>query len=53
MNISLFLQSYGGPVLPLIAACSMATLTLVKNVPSVSLVFDRLLLGLPVFGSLI
>jgi type IV pilus assembly protein PilC len=31
----------------------MATLTLVKNVPSVSLVFDRLLLGLPVFGSLI
>ena len=53
MNISLFLQSYGGPVLALIAACSMATLTLVKNVPSVSLVFDRLLLGLPVFGSLI
>jgi type IV pilus assembly protein PilC len=53
MSLSLFLQSYGGPGLVLIAACSIATLALVKNVPSFGLVFDRLLLRLPVFGPLI
>lgn len=53
IGLSTYLQTYGNTVLFIFAASSLACIALHKTVSSIRLLFDRLLLSLPLLGPLI